>query len=265
MDLNAILRIAVELGASDIHLKVDQPPMLRTDGAIAPFPDCPALNEQNLLAALEAVTRVTPERLRQFHETGDLDLAYTAEGLPRFRVNVFRQRGAISFALRVIPKEVPSFEKLSLPPGVARLANESDRPTLAIDIPSGIDGATGDAAGPAVCADLTVCFAALKPGVLFEPGRSHAGRVEVVDIRLHDDGLVGCARWTGRCHRVTDEQPDDIGTAGNVPASGAKRLPPDSHRRLISEPGRHGSEQRRTGRGGQLEIHSAAVGGNVLE
>ena len=124
MDLNAILRIAVELGASDIHLKVDQPPMLRTDGSIAPLPECPALNEQNLLAALEAVTRVTPERLRQFHESGDLDLAYTAEGLPRFRVNVFRQRGAISFAFRVIPKDVPSFEQLSMPPGVSRLANE---------------------------------------------------------------------------------------------------------------------------------------------
>ncbi|MGH3072836.1 MAG: type IV pilus twitching motility protein PilT [Gaiellaceae bacterium] len=124
MDLNAILRIAVELGASDIHLKVDQPPMLRTDGSISPLPECPALNEQNLLAALEAVTRVTPERLRQFHETGDLDLAYTAEGLPRFRVNVFRQRGAISFAFRVIPKDVPSFEQLSMPPGVGRLANE---------------------------------------------------------------------------------------------------------------------------------------------
>jgi twitching motility protein PilT len=124
MDLNAILRIAVELGASDIHLKVDQPPMLRTDGAISPLPQCPALNEQNLLAALETLTRVSPERLRQFHETGDLDIAYTAEGLPRFRVNVFRQRGAISFALRVIPRDVPSFERLSLPPGVARLANE---------------------------------------------------------------------------------------------------------------------------------------------
>jgi twitching motility protein PilT len=124
MDLNAILRIAVELGASDIHLKVDQPPMLRTDGTIAPMPECPALSEQNLLAALEAITRVTPDRLRQFHETGDLDIAYTAEGLPRFRVNVFRQRGAISFALRVIPRDVPSFEKLSLPPGVSRLANE---------------------------------------------------------------------------------------------------------------------------------------------
>ena len=124
MDLNAILRIGVELGASDIHLKVDQPPMLRTDGAIAPLPECPALSEQNLLTALETVTHVTPDRLRQFHETGDLDLAYTAEGLPRFRVNVFRQRGAISLALRVIPRDVPSFEKLSLPAGVARLANE---------------------------------------------------------------------------------------------------------------------------------------------
>ena len=124
MDLNAILRISVELGASDIHLKVDQPPMLRTDGAIAPLPECPALSEQNLLTALETVTHVTPDRLRQFHETGDLDLAYTAEGLPRFRVNVFRQRGAISLALRVIPRDVPSFEKLSLPAGVARLANE---------------------------------------------------------------------------------------------------------------------------------------------
>ena len=50
MDLNAILRIAVELGASDIHLKLDQPPMLRTDGSIAPLPGCPELGEQDLLA-----------------------------------------------------------------------------------------------------------------------------------------------------------------------------------------------------------------------
>ena len=70
------------------------------------------------------MTRVAPERMRQFHESGDLDIAYTAEGLPRFRVNVFRQRGAISFAFRVIPRDVPSFERLSMPPGVARLANE---------------------------------------------------------------------------------------------------------------------------------------------
>jgi twitching motility protein PilT len=124
MDLNALLRRAVDLGASDIHLKLDQPPMLRRDGAISPLEDCPPLNEQNLLSAVEAVTRVVPERLKQFHETGDLDIAYSADGLPRFRVNVYRQRGAISFAFRVIPRDVPSFEQLGLPPGVRRLANE---------------------------------------------------------------------------------------------------------------------------------------------
>jgi len=124
MDLNALLRRAVELGASDVHLKLDQPPMLRRDGAITPLVECPPLNEGNLLAAVETVTRLTPERLKQFHETGDLDIAYTADGLPRFRVNVYRQRGAISFAFRVIPRDVPSFEQLGLPPGVRRLANE---------------------------------------------------------------------------------------------------------------------------------------------
>ncbi|HEV2590250.1 MAG TPA: PilT/PilU family type 4a pilus ATPase, partial [Gaiellaceae bacterium] len=55
---------------------------------------------------------------------GDLDLAYANEGLPRFRVNVFRQRSAISFAFRVIPNDVPTFDRLGLPAGVCRLAEE---------------------------------------------------------------------------------------------------------------------------------------------
>ena len=59
-----------------------------------------------------------------------------------------------------------------------------DVPTLAVDIPSGVDGTTGLARGPVVRADETVCFAALKPGLLFEPGRSLAGSVRVVDIGI---------------------------------------------------------------------------------
>ncbi|HWG56456.1 MAG TPA: PilT/PilU family type 4a pilus ATPase [Gaiellaceae bacterium] len=124
MELNGLLRRAVELGASDIHLKVGQPPMLRCDGAVQPMPEVAPLGDGDMLALLEAVTRVAPDRQNQFHATGDLDIAYTAEGLPRFRVNVFRQRGAISFALRVIPVEVPNFEKFNLPKGVRRLAEE---------------------------------------------------------------------------------------------------------------------------------------------
>ncbi len=57
-------------------------------------------------------------------------------------------------------------------------------PVLSVDIPSGVDGLSGAALGPAVRANETVCFAALKPGLLFQPGRAHAGRVDVVDIGI---------------------------------------------------------------------------------
>src|SRR4051812_11048268 len=57
-------------------------------------------------------------------------------------------------------------------------------PVLAIDIPSGVDGSTGAVAGAAVRADETIGFAAYKPGLLFEPGRAHAGRVRIVDIGI---------------------------------------------------------------------------------
>jgi twitching motility protein PilT len=123
MDLNALLRRAVELGASDVHLKVGRPPVVRHDGEIQPLEE-PALTDDDLVKALRTVTAENPQRFDHFQESGDLDLAYTAEGLPRFRVNAFRQRGAISFAFRVIPKDVPTFDKLGLPEGVRRLAEE---------------------------------------------------------------------------------------------------------------------------------------------
>jgi twitching motility protein PilT len=124
MDLNRLLQRAVELGASDMHLKLGRPPMLRRDGDVAPMEEWPALTDTDLLATLERVCAISPAKRQQFHESGDLDLAYTAEDLPRFRVNVFRQRGEISFAFRVIPRNVPSFEELSLPAGVQKLAEE---------------------------------------------------------------------------------------------------------------------------------------------
>ncbi len=124
MDLNAVLGRAVELGASDIHLKVGQPPVLRRDGQLGLLPEHPPLYDSDLEAALALVADMSPAKLSHFHETGELDIAYAAEGLPRFRVNGYRQRGSISFAFRVIPNEVPSFAHLRLPQGVARLAEE---------------------------------------------------------------------------------------------------------------------------------------------
>ena len=124
MDLNGLLRRAVEFGASDVHLKLGQPPILRCDGELGLLEGAQHLGESDLDSVLNIVGARAPERLRQFHESGDLDIAYQDEDLPRFRVNAYRQRGAISFAFRVIPKTVPSFEQLNLPPGVQRLAEE---------------------------------------------------------------------------------------------------------------------------------------------
>jgi twitching motility protein PilT len=124
VDLNAVLAHAVELGASDIHLKVGQPPVVRRDGELGLLPDHPPLYDSDLEAVLALVADLSPAKLSVFHETGELDVAYATEGLPRFRVNGFRQRGSISFAFRVIPSNVPSFDELRLPQGVRRLAEE---------------------------------------------------------------------------------------------------------------------------------------------
>src|SRR5215210_1727179 len=124
MELNPLLRRAVELGASDIHLKVGVPPILRRDGALGPLEEFPLVDDGDAESVLDAVGKRSPERYEAFKQTGDLDIAYQEEDLPRFRVNAFKQRGHISFAFRVIPKNVPNFEMLNLPAGVRRLAEE---------------------------------------------------------------------------------------------------------------------------------------------
>jgi len=124
MDLDAVLARAVALGASDVHLKLGQPPMIRRDGEVEPLPDAPALGEPDLERAVTVVTAGRAERRAQFDNNGELDLAYEGPGLPRFRVNTFRQRGAISMAFRAIPVIIPSFSDLHLPSGVTRLAEE---------------------------------------------------------------------------------------------------------------------------------------------
>jgi Tfp pilus assembly pilus retraction ATPase PilT len=79
MDLNALLRRAVELGATDIHLKVGQPPVLRLDGDLTPQADQQTLDDDGLAAILATVGHRAPDKLQHFHQTGDLDIAYEDE------------------------------------------------------------------------------------------------------------------------------------------------------------------------------------------
>jgi twitching motility protein PilT len=123
MDLDGLLGRVIELGGSDMHLKVASPAMARVDGELVPLEER-LLTESDLETIVQLVTELTPAKREGFYTHGELDTAYMAQGLGRFRVNGFRQRGSISFAFRFIPKEIPSFTRLGLPRGVEVLAEE---------------------------------------------------------------------------------------------------------------------------------------------
>ncbi len=171
VDLNSLLRGAVEHGASDIHLKVGQPPIVRYDGHLDPLEGWETLRSEQLESILRDVGASSPARLSAFYETGELDTAYQHPGLPRFRVNAFRQRGEISFAFRVIPKEVPSFDSLALPQGVRNLAEEHRGLVL-------VTGATG--------AGKTTTLAAMI-GHINRTRRQHIVSIEDPIEILHTD------------------------------------------------------------------------------
>jgi len=102
---------------------VSSPPMGRVDGGLIQIDDR-VVSDADLDVVLGIVTERTPAKRELFLATGELDSAYIADTIGRFRVNGFRQRGSISFAFRYVPRVVPSFKKLGLPPGVERLAEE---------------------------------------------------------------------------------------------------------------------------------------------
>jgi len=124
MELDTLLESAVKVGASDIHLKLGRPPLVRRDATLAPLEGAQIHQAHDLEAVLHSVCDGSPQRLASFLETGDLDLPYTTGSELRFRVNGFRQRGEASFALRLIPRTIPSLADLGLPPGVTRLSDE---------------------------------------------------------------------------------------------------------------------------------------------
>jgi len=171
VDLHSVLLRAVQAGASDVHLKIGQPPVLRREGALAPLEGWPPLEEQDLESVLATVAAHDPARKQGFDTTGELDLAYTPPGLPRFRVNGFRQRGSISFAFRLIPAEIPSFTELHLPGGVAELAEEQRGLVLCT-------GATGSGKSTTLAAIV---------GHINATRESHVVTIEDPIEFLHDD------------------------------------------------------------------------------
>src|SRR5829696_5126004 len=122
-DLHAALHHLVEVGASDLHLKVPALPSMRLDGALRPLPGMERLTPQDTEAAVRLMLS-DPEQLAEFEQANELDFSYAIDGLARFRVNAFRQRGSVSIVIRAIPFSIRTLEELKLPPVMRELAEE---------------------------------------------------------------------------------------------------------------------------------------------
>ncbi len=123
LDLQRALRAVVEIGGSDLHLKVPSRPLVRLQGDLTPIEGTESLSPADTERVLREMLTAS-ERLAEFARDGEIDFSYTVRGLARFRVNAFRQRGSISIACRVVPFEIRTAEELGLPEVVTRLAAE---------------------------------------------------------------------------------------------------------------------------------------------
>ncbi len=112
----------VQLGGSDLHLKVGAPPAIREHGSLEYLEGYEVLRPVDTEDMLKGII---PEKLvEEFEEDGEADFSYAVQGVGRFRVNAFRQRGSISIVMRFIPFGVPKFEDLNLPEVIGKLARE---------------------------------------------------------------------------------------------------------------------------------------------
>lgn len=119
-DIDGFLKKAVSIGASDVHLRVDEHPAVRKDGKIIKI-DMPALTEEDIIDSLNIIVPKTVKT--RANSAFDLDFSYEIKGISRFRVNLSRQLGRSALVIRAIPYEIKKFEDLNLPKSIEQFAH----------------------------------------------------------------------------------------------------------------------------------------------
>lgn len=135
MDTENLLKLMVVEHASDMHLALDNPPILRIDGVLEPQEQLDILSSKDLDAIFEQLT--TMEQRQVFSNQLELDLGYSIPDLARFRINVMKQRGTMSLAFRMIPIKIPSIDEMELPQILKKLVVKPNGLIL-------VTGATGN-------------------------------------------------------------------------------------------------------------------------
>jgi len=116
LHLDDLLRYAVSVGASDLHVTTGLPACIRLHGAIRPIEGCPVLDNETIR---DMVFGILPQSLRErFEAEKELDTSHSIVDVGRFRLNVFQQRGTVAAAMRSIPHEIPPFDVLGIPESI---------------------------------------------------------------------------------------------------------------------------------------------------
>ena len=121
MEISELLKSAMAQNASDLHIKVGSPPIMRINGKLILASENKVSQEDSLKIASSVMS---PGQREIFKNKNDIDLAYSLPGLGRFRCNVFVQRGAVGLVFRVIPMRIPTIEELQLPDVLKKIALE---------------------------------------------------------------------------------------------------------------------------------------------
>lgn len=121
MDVLELLTKTIESKASDLHITAGSPPIIRVNGKLIAIGDVKLMPDDTKSIVHQMMT---PEQIIQFKDKGELDFSFSNPGLGRFRVNVYKQRGTCSMALRVLALQIPTIEELGLPPVMKELAQK---------------------------------------------------------------------------------------------------------------------------------------------
>lgn len=113
LQINKLLKLMVDKGASDLHIAVPSSPILRIQGELITQDDLPPVTQEDAASIFEQIT--TEEQKTTFRKKLELDFAYSVPGLSRFRVNALQQRGSVGLAFRFVPFRIPSIDELELP------------------------------------------------------------------------------------------------------------------------------------------------------
>ena len=121
--IDDLLRIVASFGASDLHLKTGSFPVMRVSGELRPIAGANRLTQDETLDM--AFSMMSNRQKLHFKEYYEVDVGYGVQGVGRFRVNIFQQRGTVGIVARVIPDRIKSFPELGLPPVLEKISDES--------------------------------------------------------------------------------------------------------------------------------------------